>query len=155
MRVGWHVKVDETGGFKACLVRSENAVEEVIGLQIQRVTRGTIRGVAIALPAISDCENHDFILAVLDAAWEAGLRPTGYVHEPAPAATAEGNGDGGAVARPLRNNAGEIDALRAHLADMRAIAFGRLQRDEPGHAGGGGPGGAGGGGRWRAAGPNI
>lgn len=50
----------------------------------------------------------EFMQAMLDGAWEAGLRPTGY----------------GNVAEELRASDG-------HLQDMRAIAFGKLGIEKP------------------------
>ena len=50
----------------------------------------------------------DFAQAIMDAAWDAGLRPTGFAD--------------------VKN---ETAAIRAHLTDMRQLVFAKLNVDKP------------------------
>lgn len=57
---------------------------------------------------VSIPEGHAVAQAILDAAWEQGLRPTGFAD--------------------VKN---ETAAIKGHLADMRALAFGSLKIEGP------------------------
>lgn len=59
-------------------------------------------------PTLRGQEGYDFLQAVLDCAWNNGLRPTGFEH------TAE-----------------IVAAKDRHLQDMRTIAFAKLNVEKP------------------------
>lgn len=59
--------------------------------------------------AIPHKDVEDFLRAMMDAAWELGIRPTGY-----------------------ENHANELNATRYHLEDMRQLALPSPERDSDG-----------------------
>lgn len=57
-------------------------------------------GLIIEKPTIEARQGNEFLQAVLDHAWEVGMRPRGFSDVPL-----------------------QVEALKRHLADMRALAF--------------------------------
>ena len=89
------------GGFEVAVFKGDAILQQLTFVDLPQ------HGLLVE-PTLSGREGLDFLQAALNCAWELGLRPVGHHH------TAEA-----------------IAAKDHHLADMRAIAFAKLNVEKP------------------------
>ncbi len=102
MKSGWKVWAQWSpvqADYEMVLIREDvdGTRAVVTDIQFEKIDR---HGLATKQPQLFGCgESEDFLRAVMDAAWENGIRPTGF-----------------------KDHTKELTAVRYHLEDMRLLA---------------------------------
>ncbi|KKL84524.1 hypothetical protein LCGC14_1963900 [marine sediment metagenome] len=105
MKTGWIAYArfdpyDPSGdGHSLIVIRADHLGRSFVkSMVLEKISEG-VSVVPDIQPFIPHHEVPDFLRAMMDAAWEIGLRPSGY-----------------------EDHANELSAVRDHLADMRKLA---------------------------------
>lgn len=112
-QLGWRLHVEDVawrGERKLYIVHREFTADRGLrtGLVMPLAVTELVDGVSLDMPTMSETRNErddnvgdvtGFLQAAMDAAWELGLRPRGFA-----------------------DYSNEINAVRYHLEDMRALA---------------------------------